>query len=73
MKTNVRHLHAASGVTGLIKAALALRHATLPPTRNFETPNDKLGLETSPFYVCTERAPWPATEHPRRAAVSSFV
>src|SRR5206468_3873249 len=35
VKANVGHLEAAAGVTGLIKAALALHHRQLPPTPNF--------------------------------------
>lgn len=72
IKSNVGHLNAAAGVAGLIKAALALREATLPPSLHFERPNPKLELDASPFYVPTTARPWPAGAHPRRAAVSSF-
>src|SRR5262249_6072586 len=51
IKTNLGHLDAAAGVTGLIKTALALHHRTLPATLHFESPNPKLELESSPFYV----------------------
>ncbi|MEL6446179.1 MAG: SDR family NAD(P)-dependent oxidoreductase [Bacteroidota bacterium] len=72
VKTNVGHLDAAAGVTGLIKASLALHHGVMPPSLHFSTPNPKLGLESSPFVVGTTLQPWPTTATPRRAGVSSF-
>ena len=72
VKTNVGHLDAAAGVTGLIKAVMALKHRRLPPSLNFDTPNPQIDFAASPFYVNTEAKPWPAGPAPRRAGVSSF-
>lgn len=72
VKTNIGHLDAAAGVTGLIKAALALKHRTLPPSLHFERPNAQIDLAASPFYVNTEARPWLRGSTPRRAGVSSF-
>ncbi|WP_234379953.1 type I polyketide synthase [Streptomyces sp. CMB-StM0423] len=72
VKSNVGHLDAAAGVTGLIKAVLALRNEAIPPTAHYERPNPALELETSPFYVNTDLRPWPRRTEPRRAGVSSF-
>jgi phthiocerol/phenolphthiocerol synthesis type-I polyketide synthase E len=72
VKTNVGHLDGAAGVTGLIKALLAVRSGTVPPTLNFAAPNEKIDFASSPFFVNTEPIPWPLAGHPRRAAVSSF-
>jgi phthiocerol/phenolphthiocerol synthesis type-I polyketide synthase E len=72
IKPNIGHLDRASGVTGLIKAALALHHRQLPPSLNYEEPNPNLALEDSPFYVNTVLTPWPDTVLPRRAGVNSF-
>ncbi len=72
VKTNVGHLDAAAGVTGLIKAVLALRHRQLPPSLNFERPNPRIDFAASPFHVNTALLPWPQGDTPRRAAVSSF-
>jgi amino acid adenylation domain-containing protein len=72
-KTNVGHLDVASGVTGLIKTALSLKHGLLPPTLYFEKPNPKLELEQSPFFVNTKLSEWKAADgQPRRAGVSAF-
>jgi acyl transferase domain-containing protein len=64
------HLLAAAGVSGLIKALVALKHRMLPPTINFATLNDHIILADSPFYLNTELRPWPGAA--RRAAVSTF-
>lgn len=72
VKTNVGHLDAAAGITGLIKTVLALDNKLLPPTINFETPNPQIDFENSPFYVNTKLSNWEANGSPRRAGVSSF-
>lgn len=72
VKTNIGHLDAAAGVTGLIKAVMALRHRTLPPSLNFEQPNPNIDFAQGPFYVNTVAKDWPEGATPRRAGVSSF-
>jgi phthiocerol/phenolphthiocerol synthesis type-I polyketide synthase E len=72
VKTNVGHLDAAAGVTGLIKTVLALEAAEIPPTVHFTAPNPKLEIENSPFFISSELRPWTTDGHPRRAGVSSF-
>jgi polyketide synthase PksJ len=72
VKSNVGHLDYAAGVTGFIKAVLALKHRTLPPSLHFETPNPKIDFENSPFYVNTELKEWRHDTYPLRAGVSSF-
>lgn len=72
VKSNVGHLDAASGVTGLLKTALALQHEELPPTLHYEKPNPEINFDNSPFYVVNKRTPWPKGKEPRRAGVSSF-
>ncbi|HSF41609.1 MAG TPA: amino acid adenylation domain-containing protein [Thermoanaerobaculia bacterium] len=72
VKTNVGHLDAAAGVTGLIKAVLALENRQIPPSLHFETPNPAIDLAASPFYVNARLADWSGDGGPRRAGVSSF-
>ncbi len=72
VKTNIGHLDAAAGIAGLIKTVLALEHRQIPPSLHFETPNPECGFESSPFYVSSTLAEWPADGTPRRAGVSSF-
>ena len=62
----------ASGVTGLIKAALALHHGRIPPTLHYQTPNPEIDFGATPFKVANAVIPWPRGTAPRRAGVSSF-
>ncbi len=71
LKTNLGHLDAAAGVAGLMKAALAVRNRTIPPTLHFERPNPLIELEKTPFYINTEAEAYQGKE-PFRAGVSSF-
>src|SRR5262249_28544443 len=58
IKSNVGHLNAAAGIAGLIRAVLALEHATIPPTVGFERPNPQ--VDFGPFHVPAAAIPWPA-------------
>ncbi|MER7414244.1 MULTISPECIES: type I polyketide synthase [Streptomyces] len=72
VKTNVGHLDTAAGMAGLIKTALMLEKRSLVPSLHFTEPNPEIDFASSPFYVSTGTADWPATDGPRRAGVSSF-
>jgi natural product biosynthesis luciferase-like monooxygenase protein/amino acid adenylation domain-containing protein len=72
VKSNIGHLEAASGVAGLIKTTLALKHGKIPPTLHFQKPNPGLSIESSPFFVASKLMEWPASGAPHRAGVSSF-
>lgn len=72
VKTNIGHLNAASGMAGLIKTVLALWHRQIPASLHFETANPQIDFASSPFYINTRLAEWPARATPRRAGVSSF-
>ena len=45
VKTNIGHLEPASGMAGLLKAALALDRGIIPPTIHCEKPNPKIPFE----------------------------
>ncbi|WP_157187376.1 type I polyketide synthase, partial [Nocardia vinacea] len=73
LKSNIGHLEAAAGITGMVKAALSIRHGVIPPTINFHTENPLLKLTEHGLRVPTEPIDW--TDTPvgaRRAGVSSF-
>ncbi|HYC28676.1 MAG TPA: SDR family NAD(P)-dependent oxidoreductase, partial [Chitinophagaceae bacterium] len=69
VKTNIGHLDAAAGVTGLIKTVLAMKHRAIPPSLHFESPNPKIDFKNSSFYVVDKAKEW---EGKKIAGVSSF-
>jgi PfaB family protein len=74
VKANIGHLLTAAGSAALLKTLLALKHKTLPPMANFKGLAKGINLESGPFRVLTQAAPWQARQQgqPRRAAVSAF-
>ncbi|MCW8132540.1 MAG: acyltransferase domain-containing protein, partial [Planctomycetota bacterium] len=73
VKSQIGHTKAAAGAAGLIKAALALHHKTLPPSIKAARPLEDAIPGRSPFYLNPEKRPWvPHGDHPRRAGVSAF-
>jgi len=72
VKTNMGHLEAAAGVAGLMKAALALQHGSIPPNLHFTRWNPYIDMAGSQLQVPTRLLPWPESDRPRLAGVSSF-
>ncbi|HEX4961859.1 MAG TPA: non-ribosomal peptide synthase/polyketide synthase [Thermoanaerobaculia bacterium] len=72
VKTNVGHLDAAAGVTGLIKTVLALEHRQVPPSLHFTAPNPAIDFAASPFRVADRLTEWNTNGEPRRTGVSAF-
>ena len=78
VKTNVGHLEAAAGITGLIKTVLSMEHQKIPPLIHLEELNPQIKLEDSPFYIVQELQTWEPffdenkQKLPLRAGVSSF-
>ncbi|MFF5207925.1 SDR family NAD(P)-dependent oxidoreductase [Streptosporangium sp. NPDC000396] len=67
-KSNLGHLEAAAGITGLIKTVLSLHHGVIPPSIHFHQPNPHIPWDR--LKVVTAPTPWPG-DRPR-AGVSSF-
>ena len=72
LKSNLGHLDAAAGVGGLMKAALALEHAEIPPTLHFKSINPHIELDASPFLIASQLTPWDRKDKPRRAGVTAL-
>jgi acyl transferase domain-containing protein/acyl carrier protein/2-polyprenyl-3-methyl-5-hydroxy-6-metoxy-1,4-benzoquinol methylase len=72
VKTNIGHLESASGIAGLIKLALALKHAQIPPSLHFQTPNPKIPFDSLRLRVPTALETWPNDLGTRFAGINSF-
>jgi phthiocerol/phenolphthiocerol synthesis type-I polyketide synthase A len=72
VKSNLGHLESAAGVTGLIKAVLAVHRGEIPANLGYEVPNPHIPFDSLRLKVVAEPTPWAATGRPRRAGVSSF-
>jgi len=72
VKTNIGHLESASGVAGVMKVVLALKHRQIPANLHFIDPNPLIDWDKVCVAVPTSPVPWPSPEEPLIAGVSSF-
>ncbi|MFI8192266.1 SDR family NAD(P)-dependent oxidoreductase [Streptomyces sp. NPDC085946] len=71
VKTNIGHLEGSSGLAGLIKVLLSLRHRTVPPSLHAEELNPDIPFEDLNLTVLREPLALPA-EGPVLLGVNSF-
>ncbi len=71
-KANVGHLESGAGITGLIKATLAVKHGIVPPNIRFKKANPNIPFDALNLRVPVDAEPFPETGGDRYAVVNSF-
>lgn len=77
IKSNIGHLEASAGISGLAKILLQMKHGKLAPSIHSKKTNAEIDFTTTPFYVQQEVADWNPVDkdghHKMRiACLSSF-
>lgn len=77
IKTNIGHLETASGMAGLLKAVLCLKHRAVPRSLHFETPNPSIDFAGGRLRVADRFTPLGAEhgaggDQPLTVGVNSF-
>ena len=72
VKTSIGHLEPASGIAGLIKVLLCMKHKRIPGVLHLNHLNRFINLKDTPFKINTETIEWKCLNGPRRAGISSF-
>ncbi|KLU06571.1 Malonyl CoA-acyl carrier protein transacylase [Rhodopirellula islandica] len=72
VKANVGHMETVSGVAGIIKLLLMMRHQTIPGQLHLKKLNPRMSLKRSRIVIPAQSPPWPVDDEPLIAGVSSF-
>lgn len=71
-KANVGHLESGAGITGLIKATMAVKTGTVAPNIHFKTPNPHIPFDALNLQVPVAPEAFPESNGRRYAVVNSF-
>jgi acyl transferase domain-containing protein/acyl carrier protein len=72
VKTNVGHLETASGMAGLLKAILCLKHRAIPKTLHFKVPNPRIDFKNGGLRVVDRFTPLAKNDQALFIGVNSF-
>ncbi|KAF3012563.1 t1pks [Neopestalotiopsis sp. 37M] len=71
IKPNLGHSEGAAGVSGVLKAVLALQNSTIPPNIKAWPLSPAIPFEKAKLTVASKCVPWPAGRH-KRVSINSF-
>ncbi|MFT7009220.1 MAG: acyl transferase domain-containing protein/NAD(P)-dependent dehydrogenase (short-subunit alcohol dehydrogenase family) [Colwellia sp.] len=72
IKSNIGHLEAASGIAGLIKAVLVLKHQAVPANLHFKVPHPDIAFDQLGLKVVTKTTALEKTGDQCGVAINSF-
>jgi len=78
VKSNIGHGESSTGIAGLIKLLLSMKHGILPGILHFKELNPNISIENTPFYIVDKNQEWKRFKDasgnniPYRAGISSF-
>lgn len=78
IKSNIGHLEPASGMAGIFKVLMSMKHGIIPRTININKVNPLIKTENVPYYIVSNTIKWDRmknseqNEIPRMAGISSF-
>ena len=72
IKSNIGHLETVSGLAGIVKAILCLKHQKIPATLHFKTPNPHIDFQNLNLSVVDRVLDLPKQKNPATIAVNSF-
>jgi len=72
VKTNVGHMETASGMAGIVKAILCLKHRAIPPNLHFDAPNPNIDFDGLNISVVDQMSEFPESDKNLIAGVNSF-
>ncbi|MEQ9564803.1 MAG: type I polyketide synthase, partial [Pseudomonadales bacterium] len=72
VKTNLGHMETASGMAGMVKTILCLKHRAVPPNLHFDNPNPNIDFDGLNISVVDQLSEFPESEKALIAGVNSF-
>ncbi|KWF24713.1 type I polyketide synthase [Burkholderia pseudomultivorans] len=72
VKTNIGHLETASGMAGLLKAVLCLKHRAVPRSLHFDKPNPAIDFDGGRLRVVDRFTPLERSGEPLAIGINSF-
>lgn len=72
IKSNIGHSEAAAGISGLLKATMAVERGQIPGMPTFITPNPRIDWKELRLRASRAMIPWPQGSLVRRASINSF-